>query len=296
MRLFAITLVLVGSTAWGAVPVCLDVRADADTAGFRKLVEDELAHHPTHHLVTETCESRLAVELFTVAGARYLTARVNQEVPVRFAIKGPRAELEEKLSEALRQVLGHDPVYLAEDLSRMNAAWRAGANLVRNGSNRYRMELFEVIGNGGRNAVFATGGAFTIARGIDHLQVWARIEAAGSPKTFGDQVVLRVLAGADVGFLYEASARGNTTFYLGPGLGLHYLRFEGNLAGVEAAPVSSLLFSVALRAGVRFMRFYGFDVDLFAQVHLPLYKTSDPDSTLVDAYTPYAMAGLGVGF
>ena len=44
------------------------------------------------------------------------------------------------------------------------------------------------------------------------------------------------------------------------------------------------------------MRVYGFDVDLFAQVQLPFYKTSDPDSPLVDAWTPYVMTGLGVGF
>jgi hypothetical protein len=31
-------------------------------------------------------------------------------------------------------------------------------------------------------------------------------------------------------------------------------------------------------------------------VHLPLYPTSDPDSKLVDAWTPYAQLGLGVGF
>ena len=108
-------------------------------------------------------------------------------------------------------------------------------------------------------------------------------------------MVLRALAGADVGALYEASPRANTTFYIGPAVGLHFLRFEGLVNGVET-PANTLLFSVALRTGVRFMRFYGFDIDLFAQVHLPLYKTADPDSTLIDAYTPYAMTGLGIGF
>ena len=291
--LLAITLV--SAAAHAATPLCLEVRADSDADGFRKLVDDELRHHPSHQVVTEGCASRLAIELFSVAGARYLTVRINQEVPVRFAIKTPH-DLEERLSEAVRQVLGHDPVYLSEDLSRMNAVWRAGANLVRRGNNRYRLELFELIGNGGRNAVFATGAAFTVARGIDHLQVFARLEAGGSPRNLGGDVVLRVMAGGDVGFLYEASARANTTFYLGPGVGLHYLLFEGKQNGQEAAPVGSLLFSLAARTGVRFMRVNGFDVDLFAQLHLPFYKTSDPDSTLVDAYTPYVMTGLGVGF
>jgi hypothetical protein len=294
----AIALTLLSSTARATVPLCLEVRADADAAGLEKLTVDELAHHPSHHLVARgaPCDSRLTVELFSVAGARYLTARVNQEVPVRFAVKSAR-ELEERLGEALRQVLRSDPVYLAEDLSRMNAVWRAGANLVRNGTTRYRLELFELVGSGGKSAVFASGGAFTVARGIDHLQVFARLEVAGSPRSFGpDGVVLRVLAGADAGVLWEASARANTTFYVGPGVGLHYARFEGAQAGREANPLNALLFSVALRTGVRTLRFYGFDLDLFAQLHLPLYKSADPDTTLVDAYTPYVEAGLGVGF
>jgi hypothetical protein len=282
--------------AAAATPLCLEVRADADSAGLRKLVEDELLHHPSHHLVAAGCASQLTVELFTAAGTRYLTARINQEVPVRFAVKGAR-EIDEKLTEALRQVLRNDPVYLAEDLSRLNAVWRSGANLVRHGSNRYRLELFELVGGGGANPVFASGGAFTVARGIDHVQVFARLEVAGSPSSRRDgAVTLRVLAGGDLGFLWEASARGNATVYLGPGVGLHYLRFEGWQNGAEVTPANALLFSVAARAGARFLRFYGFDIDLYVQAHFPFYKTHDPDSTLIDAYTPYAMLGLGVGF
>lgn len=299
IALAAVTLVavaLVSVEARAATPLCLEVRADADAPAFRKLVEDELAHHPTHRLVTEACASQLTVELFTVAGVRYLTARVNQEVPVRFAVKGAH-ELDDKLSEALRQVLRNDPVYLAEDLSRLSAVWRSGTNLLRRGVNRYRLELFELVGSGGSNAVFASGGAFTVARGIDHVQVFARLEVAGSPSSPRDgSVTLRVLAGGDLGFLWEASARANATVYVGPAVGLHYARFEGWQNGAEATPANAILFSVAARAGARFLRFYGFDIDLFAQAHFPLYKTHDPDSTLVDAYTPYAMIGLGVGF
>jgi hypothetical protein len=291
-----IVVALRSFAASAATPLCIEVRADADADGVRKLVEDELQHHPSHHLVAAGCASQLTVELFTVAGTRYLTARVNQEVPVRFAVKGAR-ELDDKLTEALRQVLRSDPVYLAEDLSRLNSVWRAGANLVRHGVTRYRLELFELIGGGGANAVFASGGAFTVARGIDHVQVFARLELAGEPSNRRDGVItLRVLAGGDLGFVWEASARANASVYLGPGVGLHYLRFEGTQNGAAATPANALLFSVAARAGARFLRFYGFDIDLFAQAHFPLYKTHDPDSPLIDAYTPYAMIGLGVGF
>jgi len=285
-------IALAGSAARAAVPLCVEVHADSDEPAFQKLVADELRHHPTHQVVSEGCRSRLVVELFTVAGVRYLTARVDREVPVRFAVKSAH-EVDDKLSEALRQVLQHDPVYLSEDLSHMNAVMRAGANVARNGSNRYRVELVEVIGSGGRNAVFASGAAVEVARGIDHVQVLARLEAAGAPHSLGDAVSLRVLAGAEVGCMWEASARANPTFYIGAGVALHYVRFEDSSG---APPANTVLFSVAVRTGFRFLRYYGFDVDLFGQVHLPLYKSYDPDSTVIDAYTPYAIAGLGVGF
>jgi hypothetical protein len=292
------TIAIAAALACGILPqaarattlLCVDVRADDDAAGLRKLAEDELAHHRTHHVVQSGCASRLTIELFAAAGTRYLTLRVNDEVPVRFAIKAPH-DLEERLSEGLRQVLKNDPVYLAEDMSRMNAVWRAGANIVRHGVTRYRAELFEIVGGGGGHTLFASGAACTVARGFEHLQVFARVEAAGSAT--GGDVSLRAFAGADLGVLYEVSARANNTFYLGPGVALHFLRLEGPSG---AAPANALLFSVALRTGFRFLRFYGFDVDLFAQLHLPLHKTTDPDSPLIDAYTPFAQLGLGVGF
>ena len=287
-----IALLLAAARAHAVVPLCVDVRADADEAAFRRLVVDELRHHPTHQLVDDGCASRLVVELFSVAGVRYLTAHIDGDVPVRFAVKSGR-DLDDRLDEALRQTLRHDPVYLAEDLSRMNAVWRAGANVVRNGSNRYRIDLFELIGSGGRNAVFASGGALEVARGIEHVNVFARLAFAGAPRGRADEVTLRVFAGGDLGCLWEASARANNTIYFGGGVGLHYVRFAG---APTQNPANTILFGVVARAGARFLRYYGFDVDLFAEAHLPLYKTNDPDSPVVDAYTPYAMAGVGVGF
>jgi hypothetical protein len=291
MRIAAIIgLVLLALPARAATPLCLEVQGEEP--GVRKLVEDELLHHPSHHVVTEGCVSQLRVELFTVGGTRYLTVRINQEVPVRFAVKSAK-DLEDKLSEAIGQVLQHDPVYLAEDISHLSAVLRASTNLVRRGINRYRLELFGLVGGGPHiNFVSATGGAFTVARGFEHLQICASLRAAGSPASLDKDVVLRALAGLDLGFQYEVSARSATTFYLGPMLGLHFVRFEGP----GEPPVDTLLLSVALRTGVRFLRYYGFDLDLFAQVHVPLYQTRDPDSKLLNDWTPYAIAGLGVGF
>jgi hypothetical protein len=288
------------ASAHAVTPLCVEVRSDLDEPGVRKLVADELRHHPSHRLAETDCASVLTVEIFGTAGVHYLTARINQEVPVRFAIKGVR-DLEDKLSEALGLVLKNDPVYLAEDLSHLSAFMRASTNLIKRGSNRYRVELFELFGWGSRNAVFASGAAFGLFRGIDHAQVFLRIEAAGAQRNLGDDVTLRAMAGFEVGALWEASARANTTFYIGPGLSLHWSRFEGRVpvmgTPVEQPAAMPWLFSAVLRTGVRFLRFYDFDIDLFAQVHLPLHPTRDTDSPLlVSGYTPYAMAGIGVGF
>jgi len=275
-----------------ATRLCLETRADTDPAEFARLVQDELAHHPTHTVVQDGCESQLGVELFTVAGVRYLTARVGQEVPVRFAIKSPR-ELDEKLAEAIAQVLQHDPVYLSEDITRLNAVARTAASVIRYGVNIYRLEVFEVAGQGGRNAVTAAGGAFAVVRGAEHAHVFARLEGAGSARGIKDgDVVLRLLVGGEVGFAWEANPRENVSFYIGPGIGLHFLEFDGQ----GAPPIGSMQVSVLVRSGVRFLRFTNYDVDLFVQGHLPLGKTSDPDSMLVDAWTPYAQLGVCVGF
>jgi hypothetical protein len=184
----------------------------------------------------------------------------------------------------------------------MNAVMRAGTRVVKEGTNRYRVELIEIVGgSGGRNAVFATGAAFAVTRGADHFQVFARLVAAGSPSSAGGDVNLRLLAGGEIGFLWEASARANVTFYLGPGAAVHYLRFEGKTMDgtMPGTPVGPTLLSFELRAGVRFLRFYGFDVDLFAQANVPLWTSSDsdhPTTRVVDGYTPYGIVGLGVGF
>lgn len=126
--LIATILCVLGSPARAETPLCLDVRADEDPSGLRRLVESEVAHHRSHRLTSEGCRVTLAVDLFRASGARYLTARIGEQVPVRFLIKTPQ-DLSERLTEAIRLVLGSDPVYLAEDLSRYSAVQRATLSL-----------------------------------------------------------------------------------------------------------------------------------------------------------------------
>src|SRR2546423_7216885 len=94
-------LLLGSADLHAATRLCVQVHTDESGDGLQRLVENELAHHPSHVAVKERCDSNLLVELFAVGGVRYLTARINREVPVRYSFRGAR-DLGDKLSEALR--------------------------------------------------------------------------------------------------------------------------------------------------------------------------------------------------
>lgn len=306
--LWALVTLLIPAAARAATALCLEVRADSDEAGVRTLIESELRHHPSHAVVPSGCESTLRVEVFSTLGVRYVTARVNQEVPVRHAFSTPR-ELADALSEALRQVLQHDPVYLARDLNRLNVVWRTASNLLRRGHNTYRIEGFQFVsGVPGQGAVFAGGAAFSVSRAIESVGISLRVYGAGSPggpgaraglPDGGEPPKLRVVTGGDVGLSFDLMPRRRTSLYLGPGFGVSYQRYEGFTGSVgapQAATAEVVLASLVLRAGVRFLRVNAFDCDAFVQGYIPFTRARDPDTTLVDAYTPMLQLGMGVGF
>jgi hypothetical protein len=113
-----------------------------------------------------------------------------------------------------------------------------------------------------------------------------------------DGRALRVQAGADVGLGYELAARTSTSPYAALALGAQYLRYEGRPAATAASveSVDKLGFAFSARLGLRLFRVNNFDCDLFAVGYLPLFRTKDPDSDLIDRYTPSLQLGLGVGF
>jgi hypothetical protein len=77
------------------------------------------------------------------------------------------------------------------------------------------------------------------------------------------------------------------------------LSFEGRMDPADAASVETAIKVgpvLSARAGVRLFRATSFDLDLFVAGHLPLFKTSDPDTLVIDRYTPSLQIGVGVGF
>ncbi len=294
-RVALLFLLLCGGRAHAAIRLCVNVETDDNESGLRKLVLDELGHFPSHKAVERDCQSSLRIELYGVAGGRYLTARIGSEVPVRYAIK-TAAELPERLGDALRQVLGHDPSYLAEDPNRYNAVQRAALNLLKRGHTRYHLAALEVVSATGANAAFAGGGAFEVSRGIDAFSVLVRLWGAGSVAgATAEQRAVRFLAGGDLGLLYEPSVRSNTTFYIGPGLGIMTMDVEG-WQGQAAASALKVDAAFSGRIGVRFLRQHNFDFDVFAIGYLPLTNAQDVDSPLPKSYTPFLQLGLGIGF
>jgi hypothetical protein len=290
------------TAARAEVSLCLQVKSDADDArGFDKLVRSEIARHPSHRLRAD-CESRLSAELFHLGATRYLTVRIDGEIPVRYAIADDAA-LELRLSDAISRVLRSDPAYLVEDPSRLSGTERLARSVLVRGHNRYRLALFETIVRTDTGSAFAPGFALEFARGADHVQVSARAGLAGSwSGVAGGERALRLLADFDVGFNYELSPRADTSAYAGLAAGLAMLRFEGRVEPGDATTLdrmSAIGGLLEFRVGARFFRLYDFDCDVFAIGALPLFATKDPDAQLFGdsgIYTPFAELGLAVGF
>jgi len=135
--------------------------------------------------------------------------------------------------------------------------------------------------------------------GASHWRVYSRIYVAGNPSDTVDRVLLKLSLGGDVGLTYELSTQSTQSFYISSGFGAQLLAYKGRLDPKNAGSEESayrLGATFSLRVGYRLFRASNFDLDLFTQGYLPLFMTRDPDSSLVDAYTPSFVAGVGVGF
>jgi hypothetical protein len=285
-----------------AVPTCVDVDADDSKVapGLDKLVRAELARHPSHALVADGCRSTLVVQLFDVGGARQLTVRLGDGVPVRYGI-GKDDSLAERVSEAMSLVLGNDPVTLAEDVTRLSAIERASHAMAVQGVNIWRFELYESSYRTGSGAAFAPGGAFGVTRGAGHWQVLGRLYFSGWPNApEAGRPLLKLAAGADAGITYELSATASATGYFSLGLGLQFTRFEGRSGATgEVDTLDSFAPHAFGRLGVRMFRLCDFDFDLFAAGYLPMKATRQDGSAVFPEegrYTMSAQIGVGVGF
>jgi hypothetical protein len=295
------TCALASAPAAAEVTLCVEVRAPAaDVEGLRTLVRTEVERHPSHVVVEADCASSLHVELFDAAGVRYLTAQIDREIPVRYAVSDP-SELADRLAEGLSLVLHNDPVYLAEDITHYSEAERLAHSIGVAGRSTWRVELIQMIAPGGGNAAFATGAGFSMTRGSGNWQVMARVYLGGwAMDPDGTDRTLQVFTGADAGLTYEFLDRASWTPYLSACGGLQFLRYAGREKPGDTglAFVNQIGVDLSARAGFRFFRLNDFDLDVFVAGYLPLFKTKDVDGALFGdgIYTPSLQIGVGVGF
>lgn len=301
-RALVLLVLLAALPARAATTLCLDVRApEGALAGLRALLVDEVAHHPSHLLLERGCASHLAVELVEVDGARFLTARANDAVPVRYAVREPEA-LGEVVREAVAATLGTDPVMLAEDPTRLSAVQRASHSILQRGHTRWRVELFEALIRSRPDPCFASGVAFGVTRGSENWLAAVRLYVAGSPQARqAEQRNLRLASGLDAGLTWEASARAATSFYTHAGFGLQVLQFVGLPSDATGGSDSLVKIGAVFqgRVGLRFLRHTDADLDVFVGGYVPLFNTHDVDAPLLGEgglYTPSVQVGVGVGF
>ncbi len=295
----ALAVALAPSVCRAEVPVCVEVVATPqELPGLQKLVKSELDRHPSHRVVPSGCSARLRVELFEAAGARYLTAQIDQEVPARYVVHEP-SELGARLTDALSLALHNDPTYLSEDIAHYDAMQRFAHSVLKNGVFKLRVELFEAVSNGGSAPAFGSGAAVAVTRGSGHWQVLARMYGGGAlPPNRGRAPVLEVMAGADAGLTYELWERDLWSPYVSGCAGVSFVRYAARDQGGAFAAAQHVGAALSLRGGVRLLRASRFDLDLFAQAYLPLFLTSDDDGSLFTKpiYTPTVQLGIGVGF
>ncbi len=296
-------LVFLGVTpARASIGLCLVTKAEpSQLPSFEKLVRSEVARHPSHQITKQHCESHLTVELFVFQGTTFLTVQLDSQVPERRPIPDPK-EVASELSAAMTLVLGNDPVVLSADPARFGAMERATHSVLVRGQNTYQLELFERVARTDRNLAMAPGLGFSFQRGADQWAVFARGSVASSPfGVAGTDHSLALSAGADAGALFETGRRSATSPYLGAGLGLMLLRFEGRLDEADrdrTQTVTDLGATLNLRAGLHLLRALDVSVDLFTMLHLPLFVTKEVDHPLFGdgVYTPMLEAGVGIGF
>lgn len=301
--LLPLWLLLIPQWAAASVPLCLRVTdSTSATSGLEKLTRSEVSKHTSHMVVDDHCTSRLVVELFNTGSVRYLSIGIEGEVPTRFAIEQDK-DVDRHLTEGITLSLGSDPEHLMANADNGSGLERMRESILEKGRNTYRIEAFETWARTDTGSTFSPGIGVGVQRGADHWQVYARTYFSYSPSSVAnDDRVLRLSSGLDLGLNYEFSRRAMTSPYIGAGVGVGFLRFEGLDNPSDATSgdhVETLGALTNVRVGVRTLRFFDFDAEVFVAGYLPLFKTHRIDSELFGesgTYTPFLQLGVGVGF
>ncbi len=275
---------------------CVEVvTRQTDAVELRRLVMDELDRHKTHRAAEGDCESYLRVEIIALDVGRYVTARMNSEVPHRERVEGE--DLAPAISRALRVVLHNDPVRLRGP--RQEDVFRASVRALRDGQFLYGAEAFQVVGVVDGEVSSAPGLAFVLRREVLAWHLAARLSFAHRLDGDPEQLALTGHAGLQLQVAWFPWYSGDTSAYVGGLLGVDHVRFEGPaplLGPRDTATFSKTGFGLGVRTGVEFFRTTTGRLDIFAQAVLPAYAATDEDAGVVDTWVPTFTVGAGMLF
>ncbi|MCA9545103.1 MAG: hypothetical protein KC613_11955 [Myxococcales bacterium] len=290
----ALLALLAPSLGWASpTDTCVQVRTDvADAEQLKKLVTVELDRHSTHKAVESNCLSYLRVELIEVAGVRYVTGRINTQVPHRERVEGD--DLAAAVEETLAVLLHNDPVRLRGP--RQQSWLRRQFATLRSGRTGFGLEAYQLVALDGDGGIESLPGlALHVRREVADWQIEAQL-AVGLRIDEPRGRALTGHGGLKVGVRWYFG-QGDTAFYLGTLAGLELQRFEGPSA-IDGAPksFSAIGFALGPRVGVELLRTARARLDLFGQVMLPAFAATDEDEGVVDGWFPTASLGVGAVF
>lgn len=287
-------LVAGAARAQGTTETCVEVRGP-DAPALARLVASELDRHPTHRAAPEggPCLSHLRVELVEVGGERYLTGRINAQVPHREPVTG---DLASALSDLLRIVLHSDPLRL-EDPARADWLRSQKRLMQRRGVTLFGVEAFQTGGAPGDRLTALPGLALTARREVDRWHLGVRLAGAYAPF---DAEHLRLVGqvSAHLELSYFLSDEATASPFASVLLGLEHQRFRGPspVSGDRQRGATATGFGAGLRAGVEMFRAHDMRMLVFLQGNLPAFTASDAEGEVVDAWVPTFSAGVGAAF
>jgi hypothetical protein len=293
----AATLVLVSSSAWARVRVCVHFASNRAEAGdVRRFVMTEIDRHPTHQAVEQDCESHVTVELVQlggdVGGERYVTGRLDGEVPHREPVTATGVA---KAVERLVTVILHNDPRKLYGPERDDWIGRTRAAFLQRGTTHFGLELGQTLAFVGGELEMLPGAAVSARREIDRFHIGVRV--GGAVALNEQRPVLRLshqfLAQIELALFSSADA---TTAWFGALVGgLEYQRYEGVIASAPERRVESAAmmgFSIGARTGVEILRASNLRFQFFCQFLAPTFPARDEDRTLVNQWTPTGTLGI----
>jgi len=278
------------------IATCVEVHASAlsaaDRTALTTLVRSEVDRHRTHISVANDCASSLLVELVSLEGHRYLTARMGWQVPDRVEVEDT---LEAAMSELLSVVLHNDPVRLRrpdQDTGLGGALHR----LRRDGNTLWELELTETSGRLAGRFFGLAGASLNYRRELLQFSLGARV--AFSSRTSPQPATLAPIALFNVAFemRYHGSADASTSAYVGAQLGIEHQWLHGPLSTDpnRSDSANSTGVSVGLRFGVELFRTTNTRLDLFTLLNVPAFLARDEADDVVKRWLPTLTVGVGL--